>query len=110
MSIDVKDLQQPASRSGAIATGKTTGSVPAQAGSAQQATATVGPATSDSVSLTQTGMQLAQMEKQLAGQPAVNSQRVDQLRQKLQSGNYSIDPTRVANKLLGLEFPAKTSG
>ena len=112
MSINVKDLQHPGNRPSGIPAGKTdktAGGAATQGALAQQAT-TGGAAASDSVSLTQTGLQLAQMEKQLAGQPAVNSQKVDQVRQKLQSGSYSIDPTRIANKLLGLEFPAKTSG
>jgi negative regulator of flagellin synthesis FlgM len=110
MSIDVKDVQQLGTRpAGSTVAGKAdkAGAAAASGASGESAKTSAGAA-GDSVSLTQTGMQLAQMEKQLAQQPAVDSQRVEQIRQKLQSGNYSIDPARIANKLLGFEFPSKS--
>jgi negative regulator of flagellin synthesis FlgM len=106
MSIDVKDVQQLGTRPTGTTAGKA-GKADTAAVSGASGQAAKSGAAGDSVNLTQTGMQLAQMEKQLAKQPAVDSQRVEQLRQKLQSGNYSIDPARVANKLLGFEFPPK---
>lgn len=107
MSIDVKNVQQLGTRPVGTTAGKAdkAGTAAASGASAQP---TKAGAVGDSVSLTQTGTQLAQMEQQLAKQPAVDSQRVQQIRQKLQSGNYSIDPARVANKLLGFEFPSKS--
>lgn len=109
MSIDVKNVQQLGTRPVGTTAGKAdkAGTAAASGASAQPTKAGAG-AVGDSVSLTQTGTQLAQMEQQLAKQPAVDSQRVQQIRQKLQSGNYSIDPARVANKLLGFEFPSKS--
>ena len=106
MSINVKDVQQPGAHAAGTAAGKAanTAATGAVAPNAKLGAGAAG----DSVSLTQAGLQLAQMEQQLAKQPAVDSQRVDQVRQKLQSGNYSIDPARIANKLLGFEFPAKS--
>ena len=106
MSIDVKDVQQPGTRPAGMTAGKAdkTAGVPAAAQGAKTNAAAPG----DSVSLTQAGLQLAQMEKQLAQQPMVDSQRVEQIRQKLQSGNYTIDPARIANKLLGFEFPSRS--
>jgi negative regulator of flagellin synthesis FlgM len=107
MSIDVKDVQQLGTRpAGSTVAGKADRAGAAAASG--ESVKTGAGAAGDSVSLTQTGMQLAQMEKQLAHQPAVDSQRVEQIRQKLQSGDYNIDPTRIANKLLGFEFPSKS--
>ena len=106
MSIDVKDVQQLGTRTAGTAAGKAA-SAAASGAAAPDAKKSAGAA-GDSVSLTQAGLQLAQMEQQLAKQPAVDSQRVEQIRQKLQSGNYSIDPARIANKLLGFEFPPKS--
>ena len=107
MSIDVKNAQQLGTRPSDTAVGKA-GKADAAAASSASGQAAKSGAAGDSVSLTQTGMQLAQMEKQLAKQPAMDAQRVQQIRQKLQSGNYSIDPARIANKLLGFEFPPKS--
>lgn len=75
---------------------------PSPSGGAVQA------ATSDSVSLTSGGQQLAQLQAGLAQQPVVDKQRVAQLRQAIQNGQYSIDPQRIATKLLGLEGQIKS--
>lgn len=111
MSINIKDVQQPSASTATTDAGK--GRKARTAVSTNMATnnaAGNAQSVSDSVSLTQTGLQLAQMEKQLAQQPSVNSQRVNQIRQAIKSGQYSIDSTRVANKLLGLEFSTKKPG
>jgi negative regulator of flagellin synthesis FlgM len=106
MSINVKDVQQPGTHAAGAAAGK--GASAVTSGAAVPDAKKGAGVGGDSVSLTQAGLQLAQMEQQLAKQPSVDSQRVEQVRQKLQSGNYSIDPARIANKLLGFEFPSKS--
>lgn len=107
MSIDMKDVRQLGVRapdSGAGKAEKASGA----AGGAAAARGAAGGVSGDSVSLTQAGVQLSQLDKNLAGQPAVDAKRVEQVRQRLQSGAYKIDPARVADKLLGFEFPAKS--
>lgn len=107
MSIDIKDLQAPGTRGAGSVGGKAGAPVTARTTTGGVGQGKAGGAAGDSVSLTQAGMQLAQMEQKLAGQPVVDTQRVQQLRQKLESGGYQIDPARVADKLLRLESSFK---
>ncbi|AOV16656.1 flagellar biosynthesis anti-sigma factor FlgM [Acidihalobacter aeolianus] len=103
MNIDLKNVS---SQGGTKTVGdtQTANRVTPQAAEQQGAATTQGtPATSDSVSLTSGGQQLAQLQAGLAQQPVVDKQRVAQLRQSIQNGQYSIDPQRIASKLLGLE-------
>ncbi|AOU99693.1 flagellar biosynthesis anti-sigma factor FlgM [Acidihalobacter yilgarnensis] len=113
MNIDLKNIPQ---QGGAKATGDTAGSSHSSAlgstrdtASSQTQTPGTPVASSDSVSLTRSGQQLAQLQAGLAQQPIVDKQRVAQLRQAIQSGQYNINPSQVASKLLSLEGPAKGS-
>ncbi|APZ43034.1 flagellar biosynthesis anti-sigma factor FlgM [Acidihalobacter ferrooxydans] len=108
MSIDLKrpeslGIQAPAASS---RTGKPEASPKESSASGTTSSPSAGAA-GDSVTLTPAGMQLAQAGVTLSQQPVVDSQRVDQIRQKIQSGNYVIDPRRVADKLLGYEISQK---
>ena len=60
-------------------------------------------AASDRVSLTSTANQLRDLESELSTQPAVDTQRVEAVRQTIADGNFQVDATRTAEKLLGLE-------
>lgn len=60
-------------------------------------------AASDRVSLTSTANQLRSIESDLSTQPAVDTQRVEAIRQTIADGNFQVDATRTAEKLLGLE-------
>jgi negative regulator of flagellin synthesis FlgM len=55
------------------------------------------------VRLTASAVQLAALEKALAQVPDVDLQRVQSLRNEIQSGEYRIDSQRIAAKLLQLE-------
>lgn len=108
MSIDLKHLESlgirpPATTSGA---GKASAS-PQQPKGETGVASPESAAQSDSVSLTSAGMQLAQVDQNLSRQPVVDSQRVAQIRQKILSGTYAIDPQRIADKLLSYEFAVK---
>lgn len=61
------------------------------------------PATSDTVSLTDTAARLRKLESTLAQLPVVDSQRVEATRQAIADGSYRVDPARVAEKLLAFE-------
>ena len=58
---------------------------------------------SDTVTLTQTAQRLHELEGALANEPVVNSQRVEAIKAAIQSGDYQIDPQRVADKLISFE-------
>lgn len=58
---------------------------------------------SSDVQLSGRAQQLSGIEQALRALPAVNEQRVAEVRQRLESGDYEVDPQRVADKLLHLE-------
>jgi negative regulator of flagellin synthesis FlgM len=63
-----------------------------------------GPAAgSDRVSLTGEARQLKELEGQLASQPVVDSQRVESVRSAVENGTFTVNPERIAEKLISLE-------
>lgn len=56
----------------------------------------------DSVSLTQSAQQLAQMQKKSSDAP-VNQEKVERLKKAIQSGEYRVNPDVLANKIARLE-------
>jgi len=67
------------------------------------------PAPTDTVSLTDVGMRLAEVGRVLESAPVVDVQRVNEVKQAVSEGRYQVDPARVADKLLAFEnaLPAK---
>ena len=47
--------------------------------------------------------QLSQIEQALRALPAVNEQRVAEVKQRLERGDYKVDPQKIADKLLHME-------
>ena len=62
-----------------------------------------GPAASDTVTVTQQAERLQQLEQTLADAPAIDEQRVAEIRQALANGQYRVDADRIAEKLMKLE-------
>ncbi|MEP5765397.1 MAG: flagellar biosynthesis anti-sigma factor FlgM [Halieaceae bacterium] len=63
----------------------------------------------DSVMLTDKAQQLLQLEEQLAQFPAVDSKRVESIRQAIADGSYQVDAERIADRMLQLEAEQKKS-
>lgn len=61
------------------------------------------PSTGETVSLTDTSAKLRALENTLSSLPAVDAQRVEALKKAVASGEYEVDPARVAEKLIALE-------
>jgi negative regulator of flagellin synthesis FlgM len=57
----------------------------------------------DDVKLTDTATNLKRIEAKLAEMPEVDQSRVDDIRQRLQSDSYEIDPEQLARKMLRLD-------
>jgi negative regulator of flagellin synthesis FlgM len=57
----------------------------------------------DAVELTNTATNLKRIEAKLADMPEVDRSRVDDIRQRVQSGSYEIDHRELANKMLKLD-------
>lgn len=57
----------------------------------------------DQVNLTGTASQLRALEQQLVSQPVVDTQRVAAIRHEINSGQYNINPERIADKMIRME-------
>jgi negative regulator of flagellin synthesis FlgM len=61
------------------------------------------PATTDTVSLTDTAARLKSLETGVASLPVVDTQRVEHIKKALADGTYQIDDKKVAEKLQKFE-------
>ena len=57
----------------------------------------------DKVTLTASAEQLLALEEKLNDVPEIDTQRVNQIRDAIEKGNYKIDATKVAGKFLDFE-------
>ncbi|WP_286236870.1 flagellar biosynthesis anti-sigma factor FlgM [Neptuniibacter halophilus] len=57
----------------------------------------------DTVKLSSAAVALQNVEKKLADTPDVDNERVAQLKQEIESGNYQINAERVAEKMLNFD-------
>jgi negative regulator of flagellin synthesis FlgM len=55
------------------------------------------------VQITSAARNLASLEQSILDMPAIDQERVDRVQQRLASGQYEIDPARVARGLMRLE-------
>jgi len=58
---------------------------------------------SDRISLTGEARQLQELETQLASQPVVDSQRVEAVRSAVEISTFTVNPERIAEKMMSLE-------
>jgi len=55
------------------------------------------------VQITGTARQLAELEQKVRDLPAVNAERVSQLRAAIEQGTYTVRPQHIADQLMSLE-------
>lgn len=67
------------------------------------ATAGARAAAADAVQITETASRLKEIEARLAELPDVDQARVEALRKRIESGDYQLDPQRIAVKLARME-------
>ncbi len=60
-------------------------------------------ATGDRLSLTSTAQHLQELGARIEGQPRVDRQRVEAMKEALKNGTLTVDPERIAERLIGLE-------
>lgn len=61
----------------------------------------------DVVSITDAAVKLGKIEEQLKTVPVVDNQKVAELRDALNSGNFEINAERVADKIISFELDAE---
>ncbi len=76
-----------------------------KASSAEEAPAqSPNPSRADSVQLSSSALQMQNLAEQLASTPdVINVEKVEQIRQAIEAGTYSIDSREVADKMLDFE-------
>jgi len=58
----------------------------------------------DSVSLTPQAKQMSELQKKAADAPVVDQKKVEQLKSAIASGEYKVDPEKLAASMVNLEF------
>jgi negative regulator of flagellin synthesis FlgM len=61
------------------------------------------PSSVDTVSLSDTASRMHSLQNTLAELPVVDTQRVENIQRAIADGTFEIDPSRVAEKMLGFE-------
>jgi len=58
----------------------------------------------DSVSITPQAKQLNELQKKAADAPVVNQKKIDELKKAISSGEYKINPEKLAASIANFEF------
>lgn len=61
------------------------------------------PASSDTVTLTETAARLRDLGNSLSALPITDTQRVEAVKKAIEDGDYKVDAGRVANKMIEFE-------
>jgi negative regulator of flagellin synthesis FlgM len=61
-------------------------------------------ASKDSVSLTPQAKQLGELQKKASEAPSINQKKVDELKKAITSGDYRINPEKLAASIANFEF------
>ncbi|MBU2891877.1 flagellar biosynthesis anti-sigma factor FlgM [Colwellia sp. D2M02] len=74
--------------------------------SAQVATSNAQPKSpnQDSVSITPQAKQLHELQKKASDGPAVDQKKIDELKKAISSGEYKVDPEKLAASIAKFEF------
>ncbi len=66
--------------------------------------------TNDTFSLSDSARQLGKLDNASSAAPVIDTQRVEQVKQAIKDGSYSVDPVKIANKLMQFESMLKPKG
>lgn len=61
-------------------------------------------ASKDSVSITPQAKQLTELQKKAEGAPAVDAKKIAQLKKAIESGEYKVNPEKLAASIAKFEF------
>lgn len=72
-------------------------------GKSSDSSSTSNTGSGDTVSLTDMASRLKSLEQKLTSQPEVDQAHINRVRDAISSGEYRIDPERVADKMMDFE-------
>ena len=75
-----------------------------QATQTASSSAQVKRANQDSVSITPQAKQLNELQKKAADAPVINQKKIDELKKAISSGDYKINPEKLAASIASFEF------
>ena len=58
----------------------------------------------DSVSITPQAKQLSELQKKANDAPTINQKKVEELKKAIMSGEYKVDPEKLASSIANFEF------
>ena len=61
-------------------------------------------ANQDSVSITPQAKQLNELQKKASTEPSINQKKIEELQKAIASGDYKIDPEKLAASIANFEF------
>lgn len=61
-------------------------------------------ASKDSVSITPQAKQLSELQKKAQDAPAINQKKIDELKKAISSGEYKVNPEKLAASIANFEF------
>lgn len=61
-------------------------------------------ASQDSVSLTPQAKQLSELQKKMVDLPSIDQKKIDELKASIASGDYKVDPQKLAASIASFEF------
>ena len=99
MALNINDLSKPAIKQKLVQNNDVQPK-PTQADTSQQAKKTG----LDSVSITPQAQQLGELQKKASDAPVVNQRKIRQLQEAIASGNYKINPDKLAASISNFEF------
>ncbi len=103
MSIDINGLSTPKVQA------PTDDSQLKQSAEKQQTTTETGTSsTADTVSLSNNALQLGKLDNVSIAAPVVDTKRVEQIKQAIESGSYEVNSKQVADKLMQFESILKS--
>ena len=71
---------------------------------------TGGSSTSDTVSISDNAAQLGKIESAEVATPVVDAKRVEQIKQAINDGSFTVDPAKIADRLMQFESMLKPKG
>jgi negative regulator of flagellin synthesis FlgM len=79
----------------------------AKSAATEEKTVTTSAVAGDRVSVTDAAARLQKIEAELSARPEINHEKVAEIKKAIADGTFSLDPARIADKLIDFESSRK---